>query len=71
MAEVTLDVNCDECGAEMELDETWTGRSPPIPIIGTEVEKAEFACTECLSRRLFVRETSGGEWEEEETRPFA
>lgn len=71
MARPTGTIVCDECGAEMELDESWSSTTPPIPIIGKEVEYAEFACPECRSKSVFKRTESGDGWQRESTRPFS
>lgn len=71
MSQPQMTVKCEECGSEMELDESWSSTSPPLPIIGKKVEYAEYQCPECRARTLFKREESTEDWQTESTRPFS
>lgn len=71
MSDPPSDVLCEDCGAEMTVEESWSTREPPIPILGKEIEYVEFICPDCSSHALFKRDDAGDEWREESTRPFA
>lgn len=53
MASSTPARDCEQCGAEMEVIDSWSGKSPPL--IGTTVEQAEYECPECGNRSLYRR----------------
>ncbi len=53
---------CEQCGADMEVEDSWSRKSPPL--IGTTVEHVEYRCTECGAKDLFKREGEEGDWQE-------
>lgn len=71
MSQPQTTIECSECGADMELEDSWSSTSPPLPIIGKKVEYAEYVCPECGSRTLLKREESDEDWQSESPRPFS
>lgn len=53
--------DCDQCGAEMDVIEVWSTKSPPL--VGKTIEHAEFKCPECGSEALLQRRESDGDWQ--------
>lgn len=59
MSDTSEPVTC-ECGAEMELEKSWTRKS--IPLIGSEMEFRDYACPECGEGTRLKRKESSGNW---------
>lgn len=53
--------DCDQCGAEMDVIDSWSTKSPPL--IGETVEHAEYSCPECGFEALLQRKGSDGDWQ--------
>jgi len=54
-------VECDKCGADIELSDSWTRKS--IPLVGSEIEAREFLCPDCGAGLRMERAEGDDEWE--------
>lgn len=54
-------IECDNCGSDMELEESWTRKT--IPVIGSEVEVRRYLCPDCGMGTRLQREEGDDEWE--------
>lgn len=60
MAASQPSMECDQCGAQMDQQDSWSSKSPPL--IGTTVEYTEYTCPECGNGALFKRK-SDEDWQ--------
>lgn len=54
-------VECENCGADMELEKSWTRQT--IPLIGSEVEVRQYLCPDCGMGTRLQRKEGADEWE--------
>lgn len=52
---------CDRCGAEMEVIDSWSSKSPPL--IGATIEQIEFRCPDCGNKTHLKRKESDEDWQ--------
>ena len=60
MSVATPSHRCRECGAEMDLVDAWSTKSPPL--IGRTIEYAEYRCPECGHDALLERSPGDEDW---------
>ncbi len=53
-------VTCDQCGADMNLRDSGSRKSPPV--VGKRLEWRRYACPECGIQTRYQREP-GADWE--------